>query len=99
MNAKKVRVGYFAGICGIALAASYPVITFSGPPDRTVQSTDARSFDKLDANHDGYISPEEAHANAAVYQRYGQLDQRRDMKVDRGEFSQFEVEENTGGGP
>jgi Ca2+-binding EF-hand superfamily protein len=47
-------------------------------------------FDKLDANHDGYISQNEAKAHERLRERWSSADADKDGKLEASEFSAFE---------
>lgn len=47
-------------------------------------------FDKLDANHDGYISQTEARAHERLRERWSVADKDKDGKLEASEFSAFE---------
>ena len=75
MNIKHlVVIGGFAAICA---AASVVLAEGSG-------------FASLDANGDNYISMEEADKNAMLRDSWDTVDQNKDGKVERAEFSAFE---------
>lgn len=48
------------------------------------------SFQSLDTNHDGYISPDEAKADPQLADNFRQADQNADVQIDQSEFSAFE---------
>jgi hypothetical protein len=58
------------------------------------------SFQKLDTNHDGQISMDEARKSPEVSKMFGEADANRDGKLDSSEFSALESnsESNTPGG-
>lgn len=49
------------------------------------------TFIKLDANQDGYISAQEAEADAALQQSWETTDANQDGQIDAAEFSAFEA--------
>ena len=63
-----------------AIAASYASHDISAPPD----------FQRLDRNHDGYISKKEAKADRILRKDWKCIDTNRDGRLDRSEFSAFE---------
>jgi len=48
------------------------------------------SFEALDTNHDGYISPEEAKADPKLAVNFQKADQNSDNQIEQSEFSAFE---------
>ncbi|MEO8485678.1 MAG: EF-hand domain-containing protein [Betaproteobacteria bacterium] len=50
---------------------------------------DTSGFDRLDANHDGVISREEAQADPSVRDAWGRLDRRNAGKVSREDFMKY----------
>ena len=57
----------------------------------SVAVADEDTFIKLDANQDGYISAQEATADAALQQSWETTDANQDGQVDAAEFSAFEA--------
>jgi len=54
------------------------------------QSTDSDSralFDRLDANHDGYLTPDELSAPAAHENNWLAVDRNKDGRISRDEFT------------
>lgn len=56
-------------------------------------------FNKLDTNHDGYISQEEAKADSHLSQNWSTADPNNNGKIDESEFSAFEEEMEPGSMP
>ena len=54
--------------------------------DKAKTDPKAMNFDKLDANHDGYISKPEAQGISGLPAVFDQTDANKDGKLDRGEF-------------
>lgn len=52
-------------------------------------------FQNLDADANGYLSPQEAASNADISKRWNDLDTNKDNMLDKTEFSAFEID--TGG--
>lgn len=73
-----------AGFAGAALAGA-------GSGNMQQQSAD-QMYNQLDANGDGYISPDEAAANPQLAEKFKSLDANEDNRLDQGEFAQFEAE-------
>lgn len=48
------------------------------------------SFQDLDTNHDGYISPQEAKSDPQLSKQFSQADKNSDDRIDQSEFSAFE---------
>jgi hypothetical protein len=59
------------------------------------KSSDQAMFNKLDTNHDGYISKDEARSNKELTEDWKRADRNRDDKLDESEFSAFEEEQHT----
>jgi len=49
------------------------------------------AYQKLDANGDGYVSPQEATANPKLAAQFDKLDRNGDAKLDQAEFARFET--------
>ena len=49
------------------------------------------SFQQLDTNGDGYLSPQEAKSDQQLSDNWKRADQNKDNQVDRSEFSAFEM--------
>lgn len=50
-----------------------------------------RVFQKLDTNNDGVISREEAKRDPGLADHFSQVDHNKDRKIEKGEFSAFEL--------
>jgi len=59
------------------------------------QTTDQDMFNKLDTNHDGYISQDEARSDRDLAKDWKSADTNKDGKLDESEFSAFEEEQDT----
>lgn len=59
----------------------------------TVQADEA--FDKIDADHSGTISQQEAASLPTLNQQWMELDINRDGNIDAAEFARFEMEESS----
>jgi Ca2+-binding EF-hand superfamily protein len=77
----------------IAAAVMFPLAVFAGSdtPDTPTTSTVQESFNSLDTNHDGYISPQEAKANTKLSDQWNTADANGDGKIEESEFSAFEA--------
>ena len=75
----------------VAVIALVPV----GVSAAGTKSSEQEMFNKLDTNHDGYISKEEASANKELTEDWKRADRNRDDKLDESEFSAFEEEQHT----
>jgi hypothetical protein len=49
-------------------------------------TSDSASWDKLDRNHDGYLSREELKNDAALSGRFGEMDTNNDGRISKSEF-------------
>lgn len=49
------------------------------------------SFQELDTNSDGYLSPQEAKSDQQLSDNWKKADQNKDNQIDRSEFSAFEM--------
>ena len=56
-------------------------------------------FMRLDTNHDGYISQDEAKADSQLSQEWKTVDTNNTGKIDESEFSAFEEDMEPGGIP
>lgn len=57
------------------------------------ESKTQEQFNKLDTNHDGYISQDEAKAQPDLSENYSQADTNKNGQIDESEFSAFETSE------
>ena len=55
-----------------------------------------QEFEKLDTNHDGKISQEEAQANPELAKQFASLDKNNNGELDQAEFAQFEAQQENG---
>ena len=92
MNARSLKHGLSAVICGVVLFAA-PSSGFAGG---SYNNGDTPAFQGLDADRDGAISREEAKQHQQVNNRFSELDQDDDKEVTRAEFAEFEVLQNIG---
>lgn len=69
----------------IADAAAGP-----GPAGAGGQAASDFRFEQLDADRDGYITPQEAQQHPGLQNRWGDLDRNQDDRLDRAEFAAFE---------
>ena len=63
------------------------------------QTISQYKFNRLDTNHDGVISRDEAKADATLSQEWSKADTNKDGKIEESEFSAFEEEMEPGGVP
>jgi len=56
-------------------------------------------FNKLDTNHDGYISQDESKADADLSRNWSTADTNKDGKLEESEFSAFEQDRDIGNMP
>ena len=61
----------------------------SGGKDLTTE--EQHTFSKLDTNHDGKISQDEAKKNRDLTAKFNSVDSNHDSAVDEGEFARFEA--------
>ncbi len=61
--------------------------------------TTKQMFNKLDTNHDGYISQQESKADADLSRNYNSADTNKDGKLEESEFSAFEQDRDIGNMP
>jgi len=88
----KTREMLIAVIVALCTFSAYAV-----EPDNPVK----QQFNKLDTNHDGYISKEEANADSQLTDDWENADTNSDGKINAAEFSAFEeyMEPEPGGLP
>ena len=55
------------------------------------QTSEQKSFQELDTNHDGYISKNEAKADHKLMKDWKSADANKDGKLEESEFSAFET--------
>lgn len=72
----------------VALVLSNPVSSEEMP--------DSTTFTQLDRNHDGYISIIEATGQNELLQQWTEVDKDTDGKLEKAEFSAFEIQQSTG---
>ena len=77
---KLMLVMTLAGISSVAMAAG-------GPKDAVPASVQKMSFEKLDVNHDGYVSRSEADADAVIKAGFDAADRSADGRLDAEEFA------------
>jgi hyperosmotically inducible protein len=78
----------FAIAAAVALAMSTPL--YAGPDASTPDPVNP-AFQKLDADHDGYISHDEAAKRRNFAQAFAEADDNRDGRLDRDEFVKAEA--------
>jgi len=79
----------------IVTAAILPLSVYAAEYTSATQE----KFNKLDTNHDGYISKEEAKADSHLSQNWSTVDPNNNGKISESEFSAFEEEMEPGGMP
>lgn len=77
----------------IAAAVLFPLSAYAegDTPDVLGSPTAQESFNSLDTNHDGYISPQEAKADPKLSEQWDSADANGDGKIEETEFSAFEA--------
>lgn len=85
----------FRDVFIVATVTLFPLSSFGGGAMSTTKAT----FNKLDANQDGYISQEEAKVHAELSQGWSDADLNRDGKLEESEFSAFEETMESGKTP
>ena len=83
-----VASGVNAQVAGAAAAApkATPSVA-SAPATPTSMRPDSATFDRVDANKDGQLTPTEVRSLPSVYQQFRQLDTNQDKMLSRAEFS------------
>lgn len=81
MKHRVILAALLAAATGVAMAGT----------DGAMKQKGEASYQALDANGDGHISPEEATANPSVAAQFDQLDANGDSRLDQGEFARFET--------
>ncbi len=74
---------------GILLAVAVVLLPLSANAEG-YSATTQEKFNKLDTNHDGYISQAEAKSHAQLMQKWSTTDANKDGKIEESEFSAFE---------
>jgi hypothetical protein len=77
----------------IAAAVIFPLSVYAegDTPDVLGTPSAQESFNALDTNHDGYISPQEAKADPKLAAQWDMADGNSDGKIEKSEFSAFEA--------
>lgn len=83
---------------GILLIAALALLPFEVSA-ADYQTTAQQMFNKLDTNHDGYISREEARSDRQLSLDWDSADTNQDGKLEESEFSAFEESQEMGGTP
>jgi len=73
----------------IVAAVLFPLSIYAAD-NPTSQDTTQEMFNKLDSNHDGYISQQEAKADKKLTDDWSQVDKNKNGEIDESEFSAFE---------
>jgi len=68
----------------------------SGSGGNPLSPAQQREFEKLDTNHDGKISQEEAQADPELAKKFASLDKNNNGELDQAEFAQFEARPESG---
>jgi len=77
----------------IAISATIAAAIMASSAVLAGQTSDNAAFKQLDKNSDGYISIEEAAANAALVKSWKKFDKDINEKLEMSEFSAFEEEQ------
>jgi len=77
----------------IAAAVMFSVNVYAegDTPDVLGTPDTQKTFNSLDTNHDGYISPQEAKADPKLSEQWDSADANGDGKIEESEFSAFEA--------
>ena len=100
---RKLVVGLFAPVLGLAVGGALAQATPSGSTDKApgmsehpaaAGSWNAQTFDLLDKNKDGQISREEAQANPALLGAWSKLDVGNRGSVSKEDFEKFRASQS-----
>ena len=72
---------------GAATPSTKQLSVANAPVTPTTMRPDNATFDKVDTNKDGQLSPAEAKSLPSVFQQFRQLDINKDKMLSRSEFS------------
>jgi hypothetical protein len=67
------------------------VVTALAASTVAAESCKTPSFNKLDVNRDGHVSPYELRAGEGLIEHWNQMDANRNGQVENGEFARFEA--------
>ncbi len=86
----------FSLMCATALAATGGSQMENGNANSNMRheqmdQAHQRAFQKLDTNNDGVISAEEAKKDPSLRDKFASVDHNKDRKIEKGEFSAFEL--------
>ena len=80
-----------AGLAMIAAIATAVPTALNAAPEEPAPDASYRDFQKLDANHDGYIGRDEAARLRDFGRAFSEADVNRDGKLDRDEFAKAQA--------
>ena len=86
MKTRKLLLGSGLALALVSAAGLMTSLPASAWGDKAKTEPKAMNFDKLDANHDGYISKSEAQGMSGLPAVFDQSDANKDGKLDRAEF-------------
>ncbi len=75
-------------VAAVAMAIAAPLYA---APDAVAPVQPSLPFEKVDADHDGYISRDEAAKRALFLQAFSEADDNHDGKLDRDEFAKAQA--------
>ena len=86
-----MRVNALAILILLSCAAptAFAQATASSSDDATTVAPTQQQRQPLDANHDGYISRDEAQSRPAIARNFDKIDTNHDGKIDRQEFQSW----------
>lgn len=95
-----MKLNVFTTITGIILGGiAMTAVAGSGMTSSSLTKEQQQLLTKLDTNHDGVISQEEAKANPDLAARFSEIDANSDGRIESAEFARFEVSsDNSGSG-
>jgi|GEM_PF-3579937 len=94
-----MKLNVFTTITGLVLGGiAMTAVAGSGMDSSNLTKEQQQLLTKLDANHDGVISQEEAKANPALAARFSEIDANSDGRIEQAEFARFEVSSDDSGG-
>jgi hypothetical protein len=85
-------------LIALAVAGAFAVpIAASAADDSPANPQAGRAFDRLDTNHDGYVSRDEARNASELNSRFSELDRDNNGMLSRQEYNAMEADQRAQG--